>query len=270
MVHAWEEPFLAGEGGSGAVFFAGCPLRCVFCQNAPISQADVGEDRTPDEAADLLLDLQRQGAENIDLVSPTHFAPGVVAAVAAARRRGLALPVVWNSSGYESPETLRSLSETVDVFLPDLKHFDPQVSQDLCGAADYFARASEAVLEMARIAGPPVRAGGRLLRGLAVRHLVLPGLVAETQAILGWMHRNLPAGTPLSLMRQFTPMHLAAQGIPGYPALSRRLTTHEYRKAVDAAVAFGSTDLWVQEKGCATDRYTPDFSASPAARPPAG
>lgn len=260
MVHRWEEPFLAGAGGSGAIFLTGCSLRCAFCQNAGVSQADVGETRSPEEAAEAMLDLQRQGAENIDLVTPSHFAPGIVASVAVARRRGLSVPVVWNSNAYETPETLATLAGTVDVFLPDLKFFSETVARDLCGAADYFARASEAVRAMHRIAGPPVRSPeGRLLRGVAVRHLVLPGLVPETLAVLDWMARNLPLDAPLSLMRQYVPLHRARVGIPGYPGLSRRLTTHEYRKAVDAADAFGFTDVWTQEKGSADEGFTPDF-----------
>ncbi len=259
MVHRWEEPFLAGEGGSGAFFFTGCSLRCVFCQNHAISTRDVGEDLTPEEAAVRMLSLQAQGAENIDLVSPSHFAPGIADAVRIAKGRGLSVPVVWNSNAYEKPETLERLAGVVDVFLPDLKHFDPQVAKDLCGAPDYFARASEAVRAMLRIAGPARYHVDRLAGGLAVRHLCLPGLVPDSLALLDWMAHNLPLATPISLMRQYTPMHRAVEGVPGYPALSRRLVTHEYRKVVARAEALGFTNLWVQEKESASARFTPDF-----------
>jgi len=259
MVHPWEEPFLAGEGGSGAFFFTGCSLRCVFCQNHAISTRDVGEDLTPEQGASCMLALQAQGAENIDLVSPSHFAPGIVESLRLAKGRGLSVPVVWNSNAYELPETLATLAGLVDVFLPDLKHFDPQVSKDLCGAADYFERATAAIRCMRDIAGPSRFLGDRLVGGLAVRHLCLPGLISDSMAVLDWVARELPLGTPVSLMRQYTPMHRAVDGVPGYPALSRRLVTHEYRKVVAHAESLGFTNLWTQEKDSASDRFTPTF-----------
>jgi putative pyruvate formate lyase activating enzyme len=259
MVHRWEEPFLAGEGGSGAIFFTGCSLRCVFCQNHPISAEGRGALLTEERLADRMLDLAARGVENIDLVSPSHFAPEIARAVRMARSRGLRLPVVWNSNAYEKVETLESLQETVDIFLPDLKFHDPAVSRDLCGASGYFETASRAILAMLRLSGPAVFDGDRMRRGTAIRHLVLPGLLPETFAILDWIVGNLPPDTPLSLMRQYTPMHRAPAGIPGYPSLSRRLTTFEYRKAVDRAESLGLTRVWTQEKGSASEDYTPDF-----------
>ena len=259
MLHHWEEPFLAGEGGSGAVFFTGCSLRCVFCQNRPISAEDRGRDLSISALAQGMLDLQGQGAENIDLVSPSHFSREIVEAVRLASSLGLSSPVVWNSNAYELPETLSGLASTVDVFLPDLKFHDPKVSRDLCGVEDYFTAATKAILAMRDIAGANRCDGGRMVRGLAVRHLVLPGLPAETFAILDWLASNLALDTPISLMRQYTPMYDAVHGLEGYPALSRRLTTHEYRKASDHAEALGFTNLWLQEKGCASESFTPDF-----------
>ena len=259
MIHPWEEPFLAGPGGSGAFFFTGCSLRCVFCQNAPISSEDRGRTMSPKETAERMIGLQSQGAENIDLVSPSHFVPEILEALRIARSEGLSLPVVWNSNAYELPSTLRALEGSVDVYLPDLKFHSPNVSLDLCGVADYFPTATEAVLEMHRQTGPARFADGLLRRGTVIRHLVLPGLLEETYAILEWTAAHLPLDTPVSLMRQYTPMHLAAVGIDGYPALSRRLTTHEYRKAVARAESLGFTCLWIQGKESASEAYTPDF-----------
>jgi putative pyruvate formate lyase activating enzyme len=262
MIHPWEEPFLAGEGGSGAVFFTGCSLRCVFCQNRPVSAEDRGRDLSPSDLSERLLDLQRQGAENIDLVSPTHFTEDLVAVVRLAHSLGLSIPVVWNSSGYELPETLAMVASTVDVFLPDLKYHSTKISRDLCGVGDYFPVATKAIQSMHDIVGSNRYEGTRLVRGLAIRHLVLPGLLSETFAILDWIAAHLPLDTPISLMRQYTPLYGALDGIEGYPSLSRRLTTYEYVKATDHAEALGLSNLWLQEKGSASESYTPDFPSN--------
>ncbi len=262
MLHRWEEPFLAGQGGSGAVFFTGCNLRCAFCQNRPISAQDRGTTLSPSELARRMLELQGQGAENIDLVSPSHFVGEIVEAVQVARTLGLSIPIVWNSNAYELPGTLGRLASSVDIFLPDLKFFDPKVSVDLCGAGDYFAMATKAIRSMREIAGLARFVGARMVRGVAVRHLVLPGLADETHAVLDWLAANLERDTPISLMRQYTPMYDAVDGLAGYPALSRRLTTHEYRKATDYAEALGFTNLWLQEKGSASESFTPDFDST--------
>lgn len=250
--HFWEEPCISGERGSGTVFFCGCALGCVFCQNAAISRgAPGGRIMTPRELSGLFERVEALGVHNLNLVTPSHFAPAVLEALSL-RRPGV--PVVWNSSGYESLETLRAAEGLVDVYLPDLKYFKASTAAELANAPDYFETALAAVREMCRQTGAPAYdAHGLMRRGTLVRHLVLPLRVDETVEILRAVARELPAGTPVSLMRQYTPMNgVTARG------LDRRLTAREYARACDAMFSLG-LDGYVQEKEAATSAFTPAF-----------
>ena len=250
--HFWEEPCISGEKGSGTVFFCGCQLGCVFCQNAPISRGSLkGRVMTPRALSELFTRVEALGVHNLNLVSPTHFAPAILEALSI-RRPGI--PVVWNSSGYESPETLAAARGLVDVYLPDFKYAKASTGAELADAPDYFEVALAAIQEMCAQTGAPVYdADGMLRRGTLVRHLVLPLRVDETVAILQTIARALPPGTPVSLMRQYTPMNgVAAKG------LERRLTAREYARARDALFALG-LDGYLQEKEAATSAYTPAF-----------
>ena len=254
MLHKWEEPVLAGAGGSGAVFFGGCTLRCRYCQNAAISGGAVGKATDSAGLRQLFEDLIARGAENIDLVTPTHFLPTILPAL----RPKLPVPVVYNCGGYERVETLRALEDRVDIYLPDLKYADGDLAGALSGAPDYFPVACDAIREMFRQTGRPVYdEDGIMQRGVIVRHLALPGHVADSRAVLQRL-AALRAETGVefipSLMSQFTPFYKAAEH-----GLGRRITTYEYRQVIDEAVRLGLTDGYMQEKSSAREEYTPPF-----------
>jgi len=256
-LHPFEEPPISGTRGSGTVFFVGCSLRCVFCQNQVISRAErVGRAVSPEALAEVFFDLEAKGAHNINLVTATHFADGVIAALALARPR-LSIPVVYNTSGYERVETLRRLEGLVDIYLPDFKYISPELSTRYSAAPDYAQVASAALVEMFRQVGRyDMGEDGLMRRGMIVRHLVLPKGRADSMAVLDRLAELLPpSDILLSLMSQYTPEF--AMSAP-YPELHRRLTTFEYRSVVDHAAALGF-DGFTQEKSSATASYTPDF-----------
>ena len=249
-LHFWEEPCVSGARGSGAVFFSGCVLRCVYCQNHAISHENFGKPVSVERLREIFWELIGQGAHNINLVSPTPFAPAIREALA----EPLPVPVVWNTGGYERVETLRSLEGKVQVWLPDLKYVDSGLSQDLSGAADYFGAASAAIREMVRQTGDYVLEDGLLKRGVLIRHLMLPGQLENTKAVLDWVAETFrPGQVLLSLMAQYTPQP-GAEGL-----LSRRVTGAEYRAAQRYMENLGITDGYCQDAASARAEYTPDF-----------
>ena len=249
-LHFWEEPCVSGVRGSGAVFFSGCVLRCVYCQNHAISHENFGKPVSVERLREIFWELIGQGAHNINLVSPTPFAPAIREALA----EPLPVPVVWNTGGYERVETLRSLEGRVQVWLPDLKYVDSGLSRDLSGAADYFGAASAAIREMVRQTGDYVLEDGLLKRGVLIRHLMLPGQLENTKAVLDWVAETFrPGQVLLSLMAQYTPQP-GAEGL-----LSRRVTGAEYRAALRYMENLGITDGYCQDAASARAEYTPDF-----------
>lgn len=249
-LHLWEEPCVSGARGSGAVFFSGCVLRCVYCQNHAISHENFGKPVSVERLREIFWELIGQGAHNINLVSPTPFAPAIREALA----EPLPVPVVWNTGGYERVETLRSLEGKVQVWLPDLKYVDSGLSRDLSGAADYFDAASAAIEEMVRQTGDYVLEDGLLKRGVLIRHLMLPGRLENTKAVLDWVAETFrPGQVLLSLMAQYTPQP-GAEGL-----LSRRVTGAEYRAALRYMENLGITDGYCQDAASARAEYTPDF-----------
>lgn len=249
-LHLWEEPCVSGARGSGAVFFSGCVLRCVYCQNHAISHENFGKPVSVERLREIFWELIGQGAHNINLVSPTPFAPAIREALA----EPLPVPVVWNTGGYERVETLRSLEGKVQVWLPDLKYVDSGLSRDLSGAADYFGAASAAIREMVRQTGDYVLEDGLLKRGVLIRHLMLPGQLENTKAVLDWVAETFrPGQVLLSLMAQYTPQP-GAEGL-----LSRRVTGAEYRAALRYMENLGITDGYCQDAASARAEYTPDF-----------
>lgn len=251
MLHAWEEPCISGDTGAGAIFFSGCSLRCAYCQNYEISHLGRGEPASPEQLAAIMEALVAQGARTIDLVTGTHFAPGILSAL---ERYRPPVPVVWNSGGYESVETLRALEGAVDVYLPDLKHFSPRLSALCAGAPDYFARAAAAVREMCRQTGAPEYDGrGVMRRGTLIRHLVLPGCTTDSMKLLAFIREELPPGTPVSLMRQYTPEPFCR-----VPGLNRRVTAREYDRVLAYADAIGLSG-YRQDADSADARFTPSF-----------
>ena len=249
MLHRWEEPALAGEGGSGAVFFGGCTLGCKYCQNAAISGAPVG---TPADSAGLrqiFEDLIARGAENIDLVTPTHYLPTILPPLTPK----LPVPVVYNCGGYERVETMKALEGKVDIYLPDLKYSDNRLGMALSKAPDYFETATAAIREMVRQTGPVVWDGDKVVRGTIIRHLILPGFVDNSLKVLDWIGDTFAPGEVLvSLMRQYTPM-------PGLPApLDRKVTDEEY-DAVLSWMFLNDLEGFTQEADSAGEGFIPDF-----------
>lgn len=250
--HLWEEPPISGQRGTGAVFFSGCTLRCVYCQNGEISHGCAGRTFTPRELADALKRLTDLGMHTISLITGTPFVPQILEALALYRPP---LPLVWNSSGYETVETLRMLEGTVDVYLPDLKHYSARMGRLCAGAPDYFATASAAILEMCRQTGSPVLGeDGILQRGTLIRHLILPGLTGESMKLLTWIRDTLPEGTPVSLMRQYIPCN----GV-SVPGLDRRITEQEYRRVLAHMQALGLPGF-LQEAEAADRDFIPVFN----------
>ena len=250
--HLWEEPPVSGTRGTGAVFFSGCTLRCVYCQNGEISHTGAGRPFTPRELSDALKRLADLGVHTLSLITGTPFVPQILNALELWRPP---LPVVWNTSGYETVETLRRLEGAVDVYLPDLKHYSARMGQLCAGAPDYFETASAAIPEMCRQTGPcRYDADGVMTRGVLVRHLILPGLTGESMKLLTWIRDSLPAGTPVSLMRQYVPCN----GV-SVPGLDRRVTEKEYRRVLDHMQAL---DLpgFLQEADSADRDFIPAFN----------
>lgn len=249
MLHQWEEPALAGAGGSGAIFFGGCTLGCRYCQNAAISGGPVGAAMDSLQLRQLMQSLIDQGAENIDLVTPTQFLPTILPALSPK----LPVPVVYNCGGYERPETLQALEGKVDIYLPDLKYADAALAQSLSGAADYFPTAAAAIREMVRQTGPVVWEGERVVRGTIIRHLILPGQVENSLKVLDWIGQTFAPGQVLvSLMRQYTPM-------PGLPApLDRPITEEEYQSAL-SWMFLNDLEGFTQEADSSDVGFIPDF-----------
>ena len=249
MLHKWEEPVLAGSGGSGAVFFGGCTLGCKYCQNMAISGHPVGEEMDSAQLRGLFEELISQGAENIDLVTPTHFLPDIVPALTPK----LPVPVVYNCGGYEREETLRHLEGLVDIYLPDMKYADNRLASALSGAPDYFTVASSAIREMVRQTGPVCWDGEKVTRGTIIRHLILPGCVENSLRVLDWIGDTFAPGEVLvSLMRQYTPM-----GTLPAP-FDRRIFDEEY-DAVLSWMYLNGLEGFIQEADAADSVYIPDF-----------
>ncbi|MGI6192562.1 MAG: radical SAM protein [Christensenellales bacterium] len=259
MLHQWEEPPISGTRGAGAVFFSGCNLRCVFCQNSDISARIIGTEMDEQALSDLFLRLEQAGAHNVDLVTPTPHANVLASAIALAKKRGLTVPVIWNSNAYENVEMLKRLEGLVDVYLPDLKYVSEALSKKYSAAADYFAIAGEAIKEMARQTGPFETDGeGIAKKGTLVRHLVLPGSVDDTRKVIDFLADELGDSVRLSLMRQYTPMYAAVN----MPFLNRRLTKREYERAVEHALSRSLQNVFIQKGGSADAAYTPAFDGS--------
>ena len=249
MIHKWEEPALAGNGGSGAIFFGGCTLGCKYCQNMAISGKPAGSPMDSRKLRILMEQLIEKGAENIDLVTPTHYLPTILPAL----EEKLSVPVVYNCGGYERVETLRQLEGKIDIYLPDLKYADNRLAAGLSGAPDYFQTATAAIREMVRQTGPVVWDGEKVKKGVIVRHLILPGCVENSLKVLDWLGENFASGEILvSLMRQYTPM-----GGLSAP-FDRRVTDEEY-DAVLSWMFLNDLEGFTQDAEAADQNYIPDF-----------
>lgn len=258
-LHQWEEPCISYKNGAGTVFFSGCGLHCCFCQNNSISSDIKGKSITVNQLGDIFLRLRDSGADSIELVTPTHFAPQIISALDMVKNQ-LGIPVIWNSGGYELPETIELLNGYIDVYLPDIKYYSPEISAKYSNAPDYFEYASEAVLKMTEQVGKLTynREGG-LVRGTIIRHLVLPSHRHDSMKILDWIAENIsPENALLSLMSQYTPFEHVPENCP---ELRRRVTKMEYNSVVRHADELGLKGF-MQEKTSASAEYVPDFDFS--------
>lgn len=261
-LHFWEEPPISGEAGSGTVFFSGCPLKCVYCQNHEISTGNFGIDVPPERLAQIMLELQDQGALNINLVTATHYAHLLPEAIAAARARGLVVPIVYNTSGYERVEAVRELDDLVDIWLTDFKYADAELGRALSHVPDYPSVAQSALIEMARQlerhGGGAARADGTWTRGIIVRHLVLPGHAEDSCRVLDLIWGAV-GDVPISVMNQYTP-NAAMRAAGG--ELARAVTREEYECVLDHADDLGFTQMFWQEGGAVDESFTPPFDTT--------
>lgn len=258
MLHYWEEPCISGENGSGAVFFSGCVLGCVYCQNYDISTQRKGKEISEQRLCEIFLELQSKGAHNINLVNPTHFTSQIVRALTAAKKSGLSVPVVWNTGGYERVETLRMLDGLVDIYLPDVKYFSDELALQLSNAPHYFETAMNAVAEMVRQTGKPVMNSDNIIqKGTIVRHLVIPNCYKDSVEVIRRVGERFGGDVLFSLMSQYTPFG-RVKTEPSLARFNRRITTFEYRKALDEVYSVGLCG-YMQEKSSAKEEYTPVF-----------
>lgn len=255
-LHMWEEPCISGDQGSGTVFFSGCPLCCVYCQNYDLAHAHRGVGITVGHLAEIFLTLQEKGAHNINLVTPTHYTPDIIRAVDLAKKQGLGLPIVYNCSGYEKVETLRMLEGIVDVYLTDFKYMDSEMAKRYSKAEDYPEIAKAALAEMVRQQPAPVfDTQGMMQKGVIVRHLLLPGYLKNGKDVVAYVYGKFKDQVYLSLMNQYTPLaHLEK-----FPELNKKVTVQEYEALVDYAIALGVENGFIQEGETAEESFIPAF-----------
>lgn len=258
-VHKWEEPPISGANGSGTIFFSGCNLRCVFCQNYDISSQNKGKTISVERLSNIMLELQERGVHNINLVTAVHFVPSILKAIEESRENGLKIPIIYNSSGYEKVDTIKMLEGYVDIYLPDIKYFEPELSRKYSNASDYFKYTSKAVLEMYKQAGQnKFDSNGVLEKGLIIRHMVLPSCKDDSFKILDWIKENIGTETYISLLNQYTPMYHANQ----YKEINRKLMSLEYTRVIDHFFEIGFKNGYMQQKASATSEFTPAFDLS--------
>lgn len=258
-LHPWEEPCISGSRGSGAVFFSGCALKCVYCQNHEISDGKQGMEVTAEHLTDILLKLQEQGAHNINLVTPTHYSDQLIPVLQSARRQGLSIPIVYNTGGYEEADALKRLEGLIDIWMPDLKYITAETAKRYSGAPDYFETASKAIAEMFRQSGQCLfDQDGMMTKGVLVRHLVLPTHVKEAKAVIKYLYDTYKDTVYISIMNQYTPV-LSGKAAADYPELTRSLTKREYERVVDYAISLGISNAFIQEGDVAKESFIPPF-----------
>ena len=257
-LHRWEEPCLVGENGAGTIFFAHCNLRCVYCQNFSISHGGFGAAISIERLAEIFLEQQQRGASNVELVTPTHYADKICAAIDLAKAHGLHLPIVWNSNAYENVETLEMLRGRVDIFLPDLKYFDDVAARNFSAAPNYFSIAAAAVKKMFELVGAAQIVNGQMIRGVIVRHLILPNFRRDAMKIVDWLHENFGDEIFISLMNQYTPLYRASE----HKKISRTLTTFEYQSVVEHTTERGVKNCFIQIGKTADVKFIPKFDLS--------
>jgi len=258
-LHMWEEPCISGETGSGTVFFSGCNLRCIYCQNYEIAAAVKGREVSVSELSKIFLALEKQGASNINLVTPDHYVPEIIEAVLSARKKGLTLPIVYNGSGYEKPEVIRRLKGIVDIFLTDFKYMEADLAERFSHAPDYPQVAKSALEAMVEIAGEPVfDKDGMMQKGVIVRHLLLPGHKKNAKDVIRYVYENYGDRVYISLMNQYTPFERLKER-EDCKELCRRVTKREYENVLDYMIGLGVKNAFIQEGDTAKESFIPDF-----------
>ena len=255
-LHHWEEPCISGEVGSGTVFFSYCTLKCVFCQNYDISQCQAGKEISVERLGKIFIELQEKAALNINLVTPTHFVPQIIEGLKIAKANGLQIPVVYNSSGYETVETIKLLNGYVDVYLPDMKYFNTKYSTKYSKAPEYFNYAKEALDEMVSQVGESVfNKDGIIQKGVIIRHLMLPGLLFDSKKVIDYIHKTYGDKVFISLMNQYTPL----EHVKDYPEINKTLNPKHYESLINYALDIGITNGFIQEEGTAKESFIPPF-----------
>ncbi|MGB4588038.1 MAG: radical SAM protein [Clostridiaceae bacterium] len=255
-IHMWEEPCISGENGSGAVFFSGCAMGCVFCQNHEIAKGLKGKTITVERLSEIFLELQEEGANNINLVTPSHYVPQIINALDIAKEHGLMIPIVYNSSGYEKKETIELLEGYVDIYLPDFKYMNDEIANRYSHCADYSIFAKETIKEMVRQTGKPqFFPDGIIKKGTIVRHLSLPGYLEDSKDILDYLHENFRHHIYISIMNQYTPLVTVEK----YPEINRKVTKKEYDELISYALMLGIRNAYTQEEETQDESFIPDF-----------
>ena len=256
-LHMWEEPCISGEEGSGAVFFSGCAMGCIYCQNHNIAKGLAGKKITIERLSDIFLELQEKKANNINLVTPTHYVPQIIDAIKIAHVKGLRIPIVYNCSGYEKVETLQLLEGYVDIYLPDFKYMDQQPAIKYSNCMDYFAYAAKAIKEMVRqTKEPKFDERGIMKQGVIVRHLTLPGFLEDSKNIIKYLYDTYGDRIYISILNQYTPLEMVKE----YPELNRRIMEVEYEELIDFAIKLGVENGFIQEGETASDSFIPEFN----------
>jgi putative pyruvate formate lyase activating enzyme len=255
-LHMWEEPCISGKEGSGTVFFSGCSMGCVYCQNKNIATAKTGKKITIERLAEILIELQEKGANNINLVTPSHYVPQIVKGISIAREKGLILPIVYNCSGYEKVETLQLLDGIISVYLPDFKYMSSDIAEKYSNCSNYFEVASKAIAEMVRqVEEPTFNQSGMMTKGVIVRHLTLPGYLQDSKNIIKYLYETFGDTIYISIMNQYTPL----PQVEKYPEINRRIAREEYDELVDYAIEIGVENGFIQEGETASESFIPEF-----------
>lgn len=256
-LHFWEEPCISGENGSGTVFFSNCNLKCVFCQNYEISSEGFGKEITVDRLADIFIELQEKGANNINLVTPTHFVPQIIEALKIAKNNGLDLPIVYNTNSIDTLDTIKALNGYIDVYLPDFKYFEDKYSMKYSKIKGYSKNVIDVIDEMIKQVGAPkFNKDGIIEKGVIVRHLLLPGLLFDSKKVVDAIYNNFGDNVYISLMNQYTPMHNAKM----YPEINKSINEKTYDVLIDYALSIGIKNGFIQESGTNSKEFVPDFN----------
>lgn len=258
-LHYWEEPCISGQNGSGTVFFSFCPLKCVFCQNYVLSHQNKGSEISVEKLSDIFLDLQNKNAHNINLVTPTHYVPQIIKALKLSKQKGLKIPIVYNSSGYETVDTIKMLDGYIDIYLPDFKYFSNDLAKKYSNANNYFKIATDAIKEMFKQVGKfSIDENGIMKKGMIIRHLLLPGYTNDSKKVISHIYDLFKDDIYISIMNQYTPL----EHVRMYPELNRKVTDKEYDDVIEFALSLGIENAFIQEGDTAKESFIPNFEAN--------